>query len=347
MRLELRAHDPINAQRAQPEMKLRNLIFAVVLGTAMAAGIWMAMNVQRTLPAPTTATVLPSPADMPAFSLLDHDGRRIDQNVFVGQWDLVFFGFTHCPDVCPLTLQTLSAVKRRLEEAGQAPLPRIVLVSVDPERDTPAVMSRYIAAYGDNTLGITGELDELRKLTGGLGVFFQKNTGDDGSYSVDHSAVVIVVDPAGRFHSLFSGSHVIENFVHDLPLIMASAETYKPPVVASNIKIIQALPGASVSAGYMTLTNNSDDAVLITRVTSPQYGTVSFHQTSIEDDIARMRPIAELTIPPGESIDLEPGGTHLMLMRQRNDVDTVTLDFHSEDTIVISINTSLLSPEGN
>ena len=328
-------------------MKLRKFVFALVLGTAMAAGIWMAVNVQRTVPAPTTATVLPTPTDMPAFSLLDQEGRRIDRNVFVGQWDLVFFGFTNCPDVCPLTLQTLSAARRKLKEIGHAPLPRIVLVSVDPERDTPAVLAKYIAAYGDHTLGITGELDELRKLTGGLGIFFEKNAGDDGSYSVDHSAVVIVVDPAGRFHSLFSGSHVIENFVHDLPLIMASAEVFKPPLVASNIEIIQPLPGASVSAGYLTLTNNSDDAIVITRISSPQYGAVSLHQTSVEEDVARMRAVAELTIPPRNSIHLKPGGLHLMLMQQRIDVDTVTLNFHSKDRIVMSINTTLSSPGTN
>lgn len=323
-------------------MKLRNLLIAVVLGAAMAAGTWMAMNIKRTVPAPTTATVLPSPANMPVFSLLDHEGRRIDQNIFVGQWDLVFFGFTTCPDICPLTLQTLSAARRQLKEAGQAPLPRIVLVSVDPERDTPEVLAKYISAYGDTTLGITGELDELRKLTGGLGVFFEKNTGSDGTYSVDHSAVVIVVDPAGRFHSLFSGSHVIENFVHDLPLIMASSDEFKPPLVAGSIEITQPLPGAGVSAGYMTLTNNSDAAILITRVSSPQYGAVSLHQTSVEDDVARMRAVAELTIPPGESVHLKHGGMHLMLMQQRDDVDTITLNFHSEDMLVLSINTTLL-----
>ncbi len=328
-------------------MKLRNLLIAVVLGAAMAAGTWMAMNIQRTAPAPTTATVLPSPANMPVFSLLDHEGRRIDQNIFVGQWDLVFFGFTTCPDICPLTLQTLSAARRQLKDVGQAPLPRIVLVSVDPERDTPAVLAKYIAAYGDTTLGITGELGELRKLTGGLGIFFEKNTGAGGSYSVDHSAVVIVVDPAGRFHSLFSGPHVIENYVHDLPLIMASSAEFKPPLVASNIEIIQPPPGASVGAGYMTLTNNSDAVILITRVTSPQYGAVTLHQTSVEENVARMRAVAELTIPPGESVHLKPGSMHLMLMQQRHDVDTVTLNFHAQDKLVLSISTSLSSPGEN
>jgi len=328
-------------------MKLRKLLIAVVLGTAMAAGIWMAMNIQRTVPVPTTATVLPSPVDLPMFSLLDHEGQSIDQNIFVGQWDLVFFGFTTCPDICPLTLQTLSAARRQLKAIGQAPLPRIVLVSVDPERDTPAVLAKYIAAYGDTTLGITGELDELRKLTGGLGIFFEKNTGVDGSYSVDHSTVVIVVDPAGRFHSLFSGPHVIENFVHDLALIMASSAEFKPPLVASNIEIIQPPPGASVGAGYMTLTNNSDAVILITRVTSPQYGAVTLHQTSVEENVARMRAVAELTIPPGESVHLKPGGMHLMLMQQRHDVDTVTLNFHAQDKLVLSISTSLSSPGEN
>lgn len=324
-------------------MKRRNLIFAFVLGTAFAVGIWAAMSLQRPAPAPITATVLTTTLDIPAFSLLDHEGRNVDQHVFEGQWDLVFFGFTNCPDICPLTLQVLSAAKRQLEERGQSPLPRIVLVSVDPERDTPAKMAQYVNAFGDGNLGITGELDELRKLTAGLGIFFEKQASVDESYAVDHSSAVLVIDPAGRFHSLFSGTHVIDNFVHDLPLLMTRTEEFRPPLVATDVEITQAVAGSSVSAGYMSLTNNGSDVIRITRVTSPQYGTVELHTTSVENDVARMRAVGELIIRPGETVRLERGGMHLMLMQQVDAVETATLNLYSGDVLLMSLSAALSS----
>jgi protein SCO1/2 len=204
-------------------MKLRNLIIAFVLGASLAAGIWLS-TMQRRPPELATATILPATAAIPAFSLLDHKGNAIDENVFKGQWDLVFFGFTNCPDICPLTLQVLSSAKRKLAEDGHSPLPRIVLVSVDPERDTPDILDAYVSLFGDDNLGITGDIAELRKLTQGLGIYFEKRDADSDNenYSVDHAAAVIVIDAEGRFHSLFGGPHIIENFSHDLPLIMAN-----------------------------------------------------------------------------------------------------------------------------
>ncbi len=131
------------------------------------------------------------PTPLPAFSLLNQFGEPVDQTVFKGQWDLVFFGFTHCPDICPTTLQVLAEAKRTLAEQGRETLPRIVLVSVDPERDSPEILGQYVDHFGDGNLGLTGTLEEIRKLTGGLGIFFEKQAGDDDNYSVDHSAAVL------------------------------------------------------------------------------------------------------------------------------------------------------------
>jgi protein SCO1/2 len=202
-------------------MQARHIIAGLVLVIAVAAGLALALRDTGAPAAPLAATILPVGNELPEFALLDQDGAPVDRSVFEGQWDVVFFGFTNCPDICPATMTVLGQAKRELEAQGRNPLPRLVLVSVDPERDTPEAMARYVAYFGDGNLGLTGELDELRKLTDALGIFFQKAGGDDGAYGVDHSTVVLVIDPQGRLKALFTAPHDVAELVHDLPLIMA------------------------------------------------------------------------------------------------------------------------------
>ena len=200
-------------------MNPRQFIIAFALGLALAAGTFVALRMQVPS-APESALVLPAPNPVPEFSLLDQHGTPIDQTVFAGHWNLVFFGFTHCPDICPTTLQVLATARATLLEQGQAPLPRIVLVSVDPERDTPDILQRYVDYFGEGNLGITGTLEEITRLTSGLGIFFEKQPSDGENYVVDHSAAVLVINPDGGFEALFSGPHTVDNYVHDLPIIM-------------------------------------------------------------------------------------------------------------------------------
>ena len=200
----------------------RNAIVALVFAIAVAAGFALALRDSGNAPAPLSATVLPAGNDLPEFALLDQDGTPAGRSAFEGQWDLVFFGFTNCPDICPATMTVLGQAKRALEARGQEPLPRIVLVSVDPERDSPEAMARYVAYFGEDNLGLTGELDEIRKLTDALGIYFQKAGTEGAVYGVDHSTVVLLIDPQGRLKALFSAPHDVDTLVHDLPLIMAA-----------------------------------------------------------------------------------------------------------------------------
>lgn len=200
-------------------MSPKNFIVAIVMAIALSAGIFIAMRLQA--PAELrTAFVLPAPTPIPEFALVDPAGNAVTRDTFRGHWNLVFFGFTHCPDICPTTLQILAAARKEMAAAGQDPLPRIVLVSVDPERDTPVQMGKYVGYFGDDILGITGSLEETKKLTSALGIYFERQPGDEDNYAVDHSAAVLVVNPDAEFHALFSGSHLAENYVHDVPLIM-------------------------------------------------------------------------------------------------------------------------------
>lgn len=201
-------------------MTARNLFIAGVAFIAIATGTWFSLHFAKPPPQTRSATVFPEPGELPEFSLLDQAGNAIDRSVFDGQWDLVYFGYTNCPDICPLTLQELAKVRKQLIAEGKE-APRIVFVSVDPERDTPDVVAKYVAYFGDGNLGITGDLDEIRKFAGGLGIFFAKGREEGGIYSVDHSSVVLVVDPHAKLRALFSAPHKADDYLHDLPIIMA------------------------------------------------------------------------------------------------------------------------------
>ncbi len=202
-------------------MNPKTLILGILLGSALAAGIFVATRV--TAPAePQSAFIIPIPGALPDFSLLDQTSAAVTADTFRGQWDLVFFGFTNCPDICPTTLQTLANAKRELAATGAETLPRIVLVSVDPERDTPELLGQYVDYFGEDNLAVTGKLEEVTRLTDALGIYFEKAPTEDGNYGVDHSAAVLVIDPKGEFLALFSAPHVVADYLHDLPIVMDS-----------------------------------------------------------------------------------------------------------------------------
>ena len=167
------------------------------------------------------ATVLPETRDLGEFAMTDHDGRPFTRDALRGSWSLVFFGFTNCPDICPATLQQLAIARQRLADDG-AGFPRIILVSVDPERDTPERLAQYVGQFGAGIVGVTGDVAEITKLTRPLGIYFAKSGDPEGDYSVDHSAVVLLLNENGQWHSLFSAPHSVDAFVHDIPMLAGS-----------------------------------------------------------------------------------------------------------------------------
>ena len=200
---------------------LRKILVIGFVITAFAGGaVFMVLALQGPRGVPQHATILSQPAALPQFLLRDHNGTDFNKESFDDRWSLVFFGFTHCPDICPATLQQLAVARSRVLQEAESSFPNIVLISVDPERDTPEVLAAYVGHFGDGVTGVTGPLDELRKLTSSLGIFFEKSFRDNDDYSVDHSAVVIIINKNAEFHGLMSAPHKIDHFVADIPLIM-------------------------------------------------------------------------------------------------------------------------------
>ena len=120
-------------------------------------------------------------------------------------------------------------------------------------------------------------------------------------------------------------------------LLIGACGAPQPPLVASDVEITRPLPGRNMSAGFFVLSNNTDEDVRITRVTSPQFGTIEIHETTIEDGIARMRELEALVVPARGSVSLERGGKHLMLMRPNDIGDSVSLQLFSGDVPALTI----------
>jgi protein SCO1/2 len=130
------------------------------------------------------------------FRLVDQNGVEVTERVMLGRPAVVFFGFTYCPDICPTTLASMTALLGRL--GGDADKLGVFFVSVDPERDTPALLKTYLASFDPRIRALTGSDERLRALTRPLGVHYARvGTGD--SYSVDHTASVFLLDAEGRF----------------------------------------------------------------------------------------------------------------------------------------------------
>ncbi|NOX70819.1 MAG: SCO family protein [Gammaproteobacteria bacterium] len=201
----------------------KHLVAIPVLLLIAAVGIFVLRSFFAEPETTTHATVLPSAAPLSDFEMMDQDGEIFDKSSFRGRWSMVFFGFTNCPDICPVTLQKMASARRRMAEADpNAVLPDIVFVSVDPGRDTLATIAQYVQAFGDNVIGISGDPAELSKLARTFGVYFNVTPAEGEAYAVEHSAAVVVVNDRAEFQAVFSAPHDVDAFVHDMSLIIAA-----------------------------------------------------------------------------------------------------------------------------
>ena len=144
---------------------------------------------------------------LPAFALRGPAGEFTNANL-LGRWSFMFFGYTQCPDICPTALTLMRDVKTALATKSAvppAPTFQVVFVSVDPRRDTRALLGEYMAAFDPSFIGVSGDDAALAPLTRKLGVFHQRNDGKDPQhYTVDHSAAIYLIDPRGRLMAVFS-----------------------------------------------------------------------------------------------------------------------------------------------
>lgn len=157
-----------------------------------------------------------TPRPLPPFELIRHDGTALTNESLKGHWTLVFIGFTHCPDVCPTALAQLKVAQKEWEALPEASRPRVLFVSVDPERDSPEHTGKYAHAFHPDSIAATGEPAKLQAFARSLSLVFMKqppeDTANPNHYSVDHSAALAVIDPQGRMAGMIPPDHNTHGF---------------------------------------------------------------------------------------------------------------------------------------
>lgn len=187
-----------------------NAMMAATVLAAMLAAVWLAAldrknDSQAILLPDRVMTVFPVPKPLTAFALTDHQHRVFDVSRLKGKWSFLFFGYTHCPDICPATLAILARARDDIANSAVDPGNiQFVFISVDPNRDTPAKLGEYVAYFHAMLLGVTGDDAQIGNLAGQLDAAYQVEfTPGSENYPVYHSASVFLVDPQARYLAMF------------------------------------------------------------------------------------------------------------------------------------------------
>jgi cytochrome oxidase Cu insertion factor (SCO1/SenC/PrrC family) len=176
-----------------PRRSIR-ILAAIILLIAAGIGSYAFMSRELHRPLGTGVALVGGP-----FSLVDQDGRRVTEKDFLGKYMLVFFGYTYCPDVCPTELQVMTAALDQLGPEADRIQP--VFVSIDPARDTPAVLKAYVGNFGPRLIGLTGTPDEVAGIAKAYRVYYAKaaNSSSSTDYLMDHSSIIYLMGPDGQF----------------------------------------------------------------------------------------------------------------------------------------------------
>ena len=177
------------------------LVAATVAGLLVLAAGGLLIFAYRDNPKGAAGTLLASAIGGP-FQLVDQNGEPFTDANLKGKWNLVLFGYTHCPDTCPTELNEVSlAIDRLGSKRGQV---GVVFITVDPERDTPATLKSYVASFDAPIVALSGSADQVSQAAKAYRVYYAKHPRPDGNYDMDHSAAIYVMDPQGRFTASFT-----------------------------------------------------------------------------------------------------------------------------------------------
>jgi protein SCO1/2 len=206
-----------NPVKADPDCNMKIFRFILIAIVLFILGIWLGRDYPDRFLSDNypSATVLEVPIPIFQISLTDHTGQNFKVRRLARKWSFMFFGYTHCPDVCPMALVDLNAVYHHLLEQKALVHKKynvdtqFIFVTVDPERDTVEKLNDYVPFFNKNFIGLTADPDMIAKLAHPLGVAYMRETGKESEedYLVDHTASFLLIDPLGRLRATFPPPH--------------------------------------------------------------------------------------------------------------------------------------------
>lgn len=206
--------------------RIQKTVFILVALVALVIGltVYKVLNTEQQLDTADLLdagiVMLPQGRDVPNLTLTNQDGEQVSMKALEGRWNLLFFGYTFCPDICPATLAELRQLRGQLpEEARQRMQP--ILVSVDPERDTPEQLKKYLDFFGAGFIGLTGSLDDIQTLANAAGVPFIPGDTTKEDYTVDHGGNLALIGPDGRLRGFIRAPMRTEKLAEQLPAVLA------------------------------------------------------------------------------------------------------------------------------
>jgi protein SCO1/2 len=203
----------------------RSFVWLILIAAlAAAVGLWFG-NRQfggGGTPALESAVLYPQPRTVAEFQLTRADGKPLTLSDWRGRWSVVYFGYASCPDVCPTTLASFKAAWKILGEQGLRDRVSIDFISVDPQRDTPEQLGKYVAFFSPDFVAATGTDEQLTALTRSLGLIYSRTTGSDGAIEVDHSGSAVIIDPQARLVGIFRPPFAPASVARDLATLAKS-----------------------------------------------------------------------------------------------------------------------------
>lgn len=330
-------------------LSLGRLLFLVSLVLAACTGDGSGGGTYR-------GVALSTPLAKPALTLTDFNGQPYD---FAAQTRdkvaLLFFGYTHCPDVCPLHMANIAAVLRRMP-AGDRARVVTVFVTTDPERDTPARLKEWLGNFDATFVGLTGTKEELARAQDVLGLAqaSREYVGSDSTnYFVGHGAQVFAFARDGMSYTIYPFGIRQEDWANDLPLLVADASgagirrslaaqanagqfnaqpepaaTTEANAMVISMAVVAEPASQDEAAAYLTFTNNTKQEDTLVAVAADLAARAEVHETMGEGEMRHMMATPTLVLPANTEVKLAPDGMHIMLSQLRRKLvagDTVKL----------------------
>ena len=354
-----------------------NTLFAGVMLAITLFGVGGFLLLSGSPPAKNASVSVGGP-----FTLIDGDGKQVTDRDFRGRYLLVYFGYTFCPDVCPTTLNEVAVAMQELGAAALRVQP--LFVTVDPQRDTPGVVKRYAAAFDPRLIGLTGSPEQVAQVAQEYRVYYadRRTTPRASDYTVDHSSLLYLVGPDGRFVAPIradkSGAAIGGRHRQTSLLKTTGTSPMKPIPLMAFLAV--AMAGAAGCANSTWNTGHSREQCLgesnarggedgcglsnhyRQRTTRPvdqhqhaSGGGAEVHETINAAGVTQMRPVTGLRLAAGKAITLGPGGYHIMLTNLKQPLTQgetfpLTLAFEHAKPVTVQVKVAGVgapSPMGN